>query len=339
MLEVLNGLVDRGASFTFLIRVPASVADVASAWLLFELLRLRCTASEAALAAITLAASPLLIIVSGFHGNTDPVFVAFSLLAVYVLGAHDRTFWGGLTLATALSIKLVPVVLLPMMIVLCVRRGGRRLLRFCAGGLVVFLVLWVPVLLRDGRDFLHQVLFYSGIPFTQWGVPQFLHWARHEHGYYLSVLSHTGPVMLLVAALIPALLVWEAPHEWMLAAGLGFPLFLLLSPAFGMQYLVWPLAAAYLVNGLLAAIYNMVASVFAWLVYSDWSGRWWGWNEAHGLPFTTTGLVLMCLTWCTLLLVVLYGLGSAVRAARGQSGGPVTTRSAVSTHPDGAGRQ
>ena len=86
MLEAINWLLDRGiTSFQFLIRVPACLADFVTALLVFELVRVVRPAREAAIAAVLVVCSPVLFVISGFHGNTDPVFVMFALLSVYLL--------------------------------------------------------------------------------------------------------------------------------------------------------------------------------------------------------------------------------------------------------------
>ncbi len=59
-LAAANWLVSRGMDLTFLTRVPASVADVGTAVLLFEVLRRRIPAHEAGAAAVLFALSPLI---------------------------------------------------------------------------------------------------------------------------------------------------------------------------------------------------------------------------------------------------------------------------------------
>jgi Gpi18-like mannosyltransferase len=85
MLVVVNHLVWHGFSFPFLIRLPASVADMVTTLVIFELLRVWRNLREATAAALLVACSPVLFIISGFHGNTDPVFVMFTLLSAYLL--------------------------------------------------------------------------------------------------------------------------------------------------------------------------------------------------------------------------------------------------------------
>ena len=51
-----------------------------------------------------MAVSPVLFVISGFHGNTDPVFVMFALLSVYLLSDRRAPALAGLSIAIALSV-------------------------------------------------------------------------------------------------------------------------------------------------------------------------------------------------------------------------------------------
>ena len=314
MLSTINFLTDRGLDLPFLIRVPASVADVGTALLLFEILRRRVAVREATAASVLFSISPLMVIVSGFHGNTDAVFVFASVLTLYLIAMRGHFVRGGIAFGLAVSIKLVPVVLAPLLLVLLVRRGLAPTVRFAAGGLAVFLVLWVPVLVLRGPEFVDQVLGYSGIGLTEWGVPEFLKRFGISDAHVGSIRDHSRLPVLLAASLVPAMVVWRRPEAWVMASGLSFCIFLLLSPAFGMQYLVWALAPAYLVNWQRATAYNAAASVFAYAVYAHWSGNvWWHWYEARATPFSRGQLVLMTVTWSSLLLMTVGGLLDTMR--------------------------
>ena len=70
-----------GESVPLIIRLPAILADVGSVIVATKILRhLGFTEKEILLRGCLLAASPILLLVSGFHGNTDPVFCFIILL-------------------------------------------------------------------------------------------------------------------------------------------------------------------------------------------------------------------------------------------------------------------
>ena len=309
LLLAINWVLDHHfTSFPFLIRVPACLADFVTALLIFELVRVGRSAREAAMAAILVVWSPVLFVISGFHGNTDPVFVMFALLSVYLLVVRGWALAAGVALGIAVSIKLVPIVLAPVLLVVLIRLGWRRVVTFVGGGAIVFLVLWVPVVVSRWHAFRAQVLAYNGSTIRQWGLPQFFTWAHLPGvGDWLAGPGRFG--ILLLSGLTAAAVAWRRPHALVPAAGLSFVLFLLLSPAFGMQYLAWALAGAYLIDTRAATGYNLAASAFVLVVYDHWSGALpWHWYQAWAAPLSSRELVLMGLTWVLLAAVGVVGL-------------------------------
>jgi hypothetical protein len=310
MLVAINWLADKSvASFPFLIRAPACLADLVTALLVFELVRLRRSAREAAIAAVLVVWSPVLFVVSGFHGNTDPLFLMFTLLSVYLLVVRGWALAAGIAFMTAVSIKLVPVVLGPVLLVVLARLGWRRLTAFLGGGASVFGLLWVPVIVSRWDDFRRQVLAYNGIPDRQWGLIQFLTWAHTPAGTVAWVAGHGRFAIVLVSGLAAAAVAWRRSDALVPAVGLSLVLFLLLSSAFAMQYLAWPLAGAYLIDASAATAYNLAASVFIVVVYDHWNGAPpWNWYEGRADRLQTRELALMAITWTMLAAVALVGL-------------------------------
>jgi Gpi18-like mannosyltransferase len=80
--------------------LPAIVADVGSAAIVWALARHTLPGREGWVVMVC-ALSPVLIMVSGFHGNTDPVFGMFVLASLYLLLVRQN--WIGSAVALALS--------------------------------------------------------------------------------------------------------------------------------------------------------------------------------------------------------------------------------------------
>ncbi|MGB3440527.1 MAG: glycosyltransferase 87 family protein [Actinophytocola sp.] len=312
MLVAINWMVDHDlGTFTFLIKVPAVLADLVMALLVFELVRLRCSAGQAAAAGVLVVCSPALAVVSGFHGNTDPLFVMLAVLSVYLLVVPRWAAAAGVAFALSLSVKLTPVVLAPLLLVLALRLGWRRLLTFAGGGAVVFGLLWLPVVLRRWPEFSRDVLGYQGIWPREWGLSQLAKWVHASTGVTEWFAGPGRFVVLLIAGLLPAVIAWRRPATFApAAAGLAMAMFLLLSPAFGMQYLVWPLAAAYFVSFWAATAYNAAVSVWVLSAYSYWNDDVppWDWFEGKGRVFRPEDTVLMVISWVALAAVVAVGL-------------------------------
>ena len=181
-----------------------------------------------------------MIVVAGFDGNTDSVFVMLVLLAVYLLQLRGRPFGAGFAFGIAISLKLTPVVVLPWLLFLAVRQGRGTLVRFVGAGALVFLVLWVPVLLLRFEEFRDAALGYRGVALREWGFSYFITSEGPTWAPVAEWFSTTGSnLAVLVAMLSPFVFVaWQRGRANLLALS-GFPLatFLLITPAYGMQYL------------------------------------------------------------------------------------------------------
>lgn len=306
MLVLFNKLVDAGVPFRFLIRVPASLADVVTSVLVFELVRSKRSLVEATVAGVMVACSPALIIVSGFHGNTDPVFVMFAFLSLWLLVTDRSAVLAGLSFGLSMSIKIVPIVALPVLLLIAARSGRRRLYGFLGGSAAVFVVLWVPVLVKRWRPFSKNVLGFKGYP-GKWGLVQIATisgLSRHA----ITLLEGPGRMpLLLVTAGVPLLIAWRRPGASILAFGMSFVAVLLLSTATGGRYLVWAIAAAFLIDVRAAVVYNIAASTLLLVVYDRWAGGF-PWNIAHGSPWTHNETVLAGIAWLALLAVAVMGL-------------------------------
>jgi hypothetical protein len=330
-LRAVNWLVDHQvASFPFLLRVPSSLADLGTGAIVFEALRRRQTLVPssvlqtdvlAAVCAVLVMWSPVLIIISGFHGNTDPVFVMFALLSV-LLVEHTQRLWlaaaAGAAFAVALSIKLVPVVLVPLLGIALLQQGKRRTLAFCAGALALFGPLWGPVLRWRWPQFRANVLDYAGIWVREWGLVQFANWAGLPPAIVELLVTPGRFVVVLLSALVPALIVVRRRDTLAPAAGLALSIFMLLTPAFGMQYMSWALAGACLVSVGAGTLYNVAASVLTVTVYINWcdGALPWNWNEARARMFRQQDFAWMVVAWTALAAVVAVGVWRAARRER-----------------------
>ena len=285
MLVLVNHLQDLGLRLPLLVRLPASLADALTCWLVFRLLSERVGSARAALVASAVVWSPAPggdLGVPRQHGSgvrgVDPRLV----LCVDRL---DRPLIAGLCIAAAISLKLVPVVALPWLLLLAFRAGRARLARFVVGGGLVLVVVWVPVLLTAWPEFREVVLGYQGISVREWGLAELVESTGHPRAELW--LATRGSAVVLVASYLPfVVFVARRPHWDQVGLGLTLVSMLLLSPAYGMQYLSWGIAASYLVSPRAGWLFNGAASIFALAVYSSWSGGGppWEWDRALGPP-------------------------------------------------------
>jgi hypothetical protein len=210
--------------------------------------------------------------------------------------------------AVAMSVKIVPIVVLPTLLLIAARLGRRQLGSFAAGAAVILLPLWGPVVLQEWQPFRKDVLGYAGIPVRQWGPVEFLTALHAPPGSITFIVGRGRFVMVLLSALLPALLLAWRRDAALPAIGLCLALFLLLSPAFSTQYLAWPLAAAYLIELRAASAYNLAAGAILAEVYNRWNGGL-PWYEAKATPLRPKEVAaFVVVVWGLLLLVAIVGL-------------------------------
>jgi hypothetical protein len=176
------------------------------------------------------------VLVSGFHGNTDPLVGALVLAACVAVERH-HTFVGGALLAAAINVKLIPLLLAPL---LAARLIPREISRFTAG-LALGALPFLPVMWMVGDEFVTNAVAYRS-NFDNWGVPLFIRVTEYiggasVAGLWAEAYVRVGPVLVIVGVLAVAGYARLAQRfsTYELAA-LGLAIFLILAPGFGVQY-------------------------------------------------------------------------------------------------------
>lgn len=305
-LELVNTLSQWGVPLRVTIRAVASASDVISGVLVFEILRRRNSLLRATLSGIAVAASPVLFLISGYHGNTDPLFVMLIFLGSFLIIDKRMAFLGGVSLGLAIGVKLVPIVAFPTIAVYLVRHRRDLLLRAATGFGATLAVTWIPVILGEWDGLKANVLGYVGNKDRPWGLVQIaedLSWS----GASQVMIGPGRYVALLLCAAIPAVLTWQKPQFAMESVAVSLVAFLILSPAFGVQYLAWAVAAAYLLDFWSATLYNLAGGLFLYQIYDFWNaGLPWS-DIAWGGTFNSYQIAMAGLLWIFLIIVLMRG--------------------------------
>jgi tetratricopeptide (TPR) repeat protein len=247
-------------------------------------------------ALLLLAAAPPLILISGFHGNTDAVMVFFLLLSVY-LTERGRSSWAsGASFGLSVSIKVVPLMFVPVMF-LYLGNHRKRFEFFAATG-AVLLLGWSPFIFQDPWYILKQVFGYKSI-YGVWGLSWVLAqlWRAALRfdlligvfPWLADVLSWLGRYITLGLILLLSLWMNRSGRKPSLFSQVGiiFLVFLSLSNGFGVQYLAWlapwvvglgamPTAILFTASGaFLFLVYNYWAQGFPWYLADSSVGGWW----------------------------------------------------------------
>lgn len=302
---------DLGIHFPFLLRLPGIIADFL---VVLVLLRISKTHFRIPVWALSIfALSPVSIMVSGFHGNTDPVMIFFLVCAVWMC-LRDQSALAGLFFALSCQIKIVPLLLLPAFVFYW--WSQKRIHAFLIAGAITTLVLWSEPLLNFPLLFTKNVLAYGsywgiwGITylFRATGLPEFsrlsffdlepgqtiimtllklivvsvalwIAWLhRHARGRaFVESLAYTWLVFFIFApGVCPQYLIWFAPF------------ILILSPTF---YTAVTIASSVF----LFAFYNITAGGFPWkvaLAMDDSQQHWTAWSLLPWLVIIASSIVL-----------------------------------------------
>ena len=315
MLVLVNAVTQRGVSFPLAIRIPAIAADVVTSFLVLELLRTRRSLLEALAAATLVALSPILLVISGYHGNTDPVFIMLSLLSVYLLVDQRTPVLAGFSIAMALSVKIVPVIIVPALLVFAIRAGRHVALRFVVSMGALVALTWAPVIVQVWQPFRHDVLDYGGNGTPRWGLVKLASIIGHA-GWVNNHGSAGRYIAVFVVTVIPAAFVLWRPWLVVEASALALVGLLVLSPAFAMQYLVWAAVPAYLLSFGGATAFNLFGGFLLIEIYNRASGGF-PWYQTKLLNnLTSAEQVALLGVWTTLVLVMISGIRRIMRTRR-----------------------
>ncbi|MEV6166142.1 hypothetical protein AB0L71_30350 [Streptomyces sp. NPDC052052] len=281
MLLGLEKLSEIGIPFGTLIRAPASIADFFCAVLVFEIVRRRSSVGTAVACGVGVAVSPLLIATSGYHGNTDEVAITFALAAAHLLVDRKSPLAAGVCAALSISVKFIPVVVIPALFVVALRAGRPALVRFTAGFVALVALVWGPVLVTVPQDLKENVLEYAGGNYRLWGIVRFAD-ALGLPQSFITFVRGDGHFLFVLACVVAG--IWLArlrPAQLPVVVAVTMGLLLLLSTASGLQYLTWAAAGLFVIGFWEGAAYNALLGLTAILGYQGRSAVHWSETVLH----------------------------------------------------------
>lgn len=232
--------------FAFLMKLPGIAADAGTSLVLWLF---AAGSARRLVIAAAYAWSPLAVLISGFHGSTDAVAVFLAILAMYLFD-RERPFTGGLALAAACNVKLIPALLIIPVALALRRQALAPAVKGFALGTAPLLVAALIV----GAPFIDNVFAY---------VPQSDSW-----GLGLFGAVPTSVRIVMVAAVVATS--WLSRSDLRSAAALAMCLFLVLAPGFGVQYLIYPLPFLLVVAPGWGVTYSLLSGAYAGLIYLGW---------------------------------------------------------------------
>ena len=267
---------DLGLHFPFLLRLPGIIADFFAVLVLLRITKTCLPIPTWALALFAL--SPVSLMVSGFHGNTDPVMVLPLVCAVW-MSLRSRPILAGLFFALSCQIKIVPLLLLPAFVFFWLSQGKIR--EFLIPVAFTTAALWLEPLLNFPALFVKNVLAY-GSYWGMWGITYCLRLTGLAEfsrvSFFNLELGQTLVITLLKIIIVIAALViaWQRRHARGLAfvetLGWTWLMFFVLAPGICPQYLVWLAPFILLVSPSLYTALASSSSIFLFAFYNITSG-------------------------------------------------------------------
>jgi hypothetical protein len=292
-------------TFPFIFKMPDVVADAVICWLLYKILRPRRGASFAAITAVCFAWSLDSVLLTGHECNTDPIYLMFMLLGLWLIEDRQSDFFGGVAMAVAINVKLLPVLFLIPLV--ATYRGPRNALRFL-GGLAIGIPPFIPPMILEWYRFYHHVIDYRSA-LDYWGISQFLLEIEsiprfaHATGIIAYRYYDKGRFIMLGAVILMTLRTRRsARYNCYSLAAVTAALFMILTPGFGLQYTILAVPFLLASGRLLAAnLYSLLTGLFLLFNYlANWNGQFPidSWGPASRAPGPIFGL----LAWATLIV-------------------------------------
>lgn len=288
-----------GLAFSFVIKTPAILADLAISFILLAMPR------GGGRAALIYMANPMSFLLSVYHGQPHTVAVAGALFAVWAAQA-ERWPISGLLLALAASIRQHFAVLLAPLAMKAGKRFGALLWAFTLVAVPLNLPLFFSA--HPGRILAptwtfgswgySMILLQAPRVLALCGMGAFVPGLEALNGF----LESRGSAFYWVWAAVYAAWAWKRGGTDLCRDALIFFLGVyVISPGFGIQWLIWALPFWLIVDRREAVGYSVIAGSFL-------AGSYWQWslNAKYGVRSLTANLGV--LTRADLLGVMLVGL-------------------------------
>jgi hypothetical protein len=307
-----------GITFPLLLRLPGIIADFVVILVLLQIKENDPRLRLPTWALVIFALSPVSIMVSGYHGNTDPVMVMLLLFSVYFC-TRNQPVLSGLFFALSVQVKIVPLLFFPILLFFWMQR--RVLLRFVVPLAVASAALWSEPLSKFPLIFAKNVISY-GSTWGIWGLsylfrltgrPEFSRVSFFGLGPWQNFVV-TGCKLFIIVGVLT--LAWRRRkvegHGIWDSMAYGWIIFFVFSPGVCTQYLVWLAPFILLLSPTFYTWFLGSSSIFAFAFYNTIS---------NGLPWykgvSTNVLNKIWAPWSLLpWLVLIAGLIMLWRKAK-----------------------
>jgi Glycosyltransferase family 87 len=294
-----------GLPLQFWMRFTCALADFGTVLLVWRLSLRRPGFIIDTKTLILLAACPISLMISGFHGQIDPIMVFFLVASVYFVEARKASM-AGLFFGLAMCVKVVPI-LFALCFVLTIGGVWPRV-RFAGISAATFGLAGTPYFAQYWRDLLHAVATYNSFPWVASGILASLGIGptAHKIGFFALIVG------LSVFMNIPPKRV-----PLFIQVGAVAALFLAVAPGFSIQYFVWAVPWVAGLGAWTAAIYYLLPGAFLARLYTLWCGGlpWYAATDTSSASRAgASDVALAVLSWLAVCWTLSMFIRSVARA-------------------------
>ena len=265
-------------SFPFLFRLMPILADYMSIFVIWELLR-KYKIKNKILICLICIINPINFLVSGFHGNIDPIFIFLTLLTIYFI-ENNNIILSGLIYGLSMCVKIVPIILVPVFIFYLKERKDKII--FVLSSSILPVVVFLPYLIIDFHFIIRNIFLYSSLKGI-WGLGHILSSIFMNESININIRNFSFlifklhiafglTIFFILSLILSKFLIENQKLNLTEGAFLTFSLFLVITPGFGVQYLSWLSLYSVIVFPILGMIYVLLGGVFLYRVYIYWGG-------------------------------------------------------------------
>jgi 4-amino-4-deoxy-L-arabinose transferase-like glycosyltransferase len=297
-------------AFPFWLRLVSTLADVGTIAVMWRVAAKFMPRRTAALVVLLLALCPIAIVISGFHGSTASEMVFLIVLSIYLLEEKHRVGLAGAAFGLALNVKISPLML--ALAIFLYLPAWRARAKFFAAAAAVFLLGSLPYLLMEPRIIAKAVLGYNSI-YGNWGwtslmsrwYPQAVQYVREPfevtgiHATFATIAKWLMLALIIIASFLMNRLKQRPPL--FLQGGFIITIFLVLTPGFGSQYLMWLLPWIVILGLGPAILYYAAGSIYVVVTYACFF--------AFASPLYCGGEVLffpMIICWASVIVMLIF---------------------------------
>jgi hypothetical protein len=295
-----NATHDYYPTFGSIIRIACTLADAVVVLALLQLSK--ATEKPPYWALAIFAVSPVSLMVSGFHGNIDPIMVMFLVLAS-IAAVKEKPMLCGLLFALACNVKVVPVLISPVFILYWMARGRTAAFRFMGVSGALMLAGASYGLIQCPAAFISNVFGYGSF-WGGWGIS---YWLRatgiKAFGimYFMNLTKEQNAVISILKLVMMGgviVLAWRRRKlggtEFFVTMAAAFSWIFVFMPGAGAQYMVWFAPFILVMSPRWWSVLTAGCTFFLWRYYYSTSGFefpfyialpkipldwYWGWSS------------------------------------------------------------